>query len=86
MFTREMSSLNKRRDLTDAERREILQRFDELPKVSQREAAERLKISQALLCKLSKKRKEYEEVNNENRSRKRKRCGRNLKEMICSSS
>lgn len=75
---RAMSSLNKRRDLTDAERREILRQYDELPKVSQREAAERLKISQPLLCKILKKRNEYEEaaVNNENPSRKRKRCGK----------
>ena len=48
------------------------------PRITQREAASKLNISQPLLNKLLKKRGEIEVsiISNENISRKRKRCGK----------
>ena len=45
----------KRIDLSLQEKRKILERYDKLPKMSQRNAAVHLKISQPLLCKILKK-------------------------------
>jgi hypothetical protein len=42
----------KRIDLSLQEKRKILERYDQLPKMSQRNAAVYLKISQPLLCKI----------------------------------
>jgi len=56
----------------------ILENYDQLPKMSQRNAAMVLKISQPLLCKILKNRLdiESEAMQNENPSRKRKRAGK----------
>jgi hypothetical protein len=49
-----MSEKRKRNDLTIYDKLSILQSYDNLPKMGQREAAIKLKISQLLLCKLLK--------------------------------
>lgn len=71
--------MSKRRDLSEREKADLLKSYDDLPqKMSQRAAADKLGISQPLLCKLLKNRNEIESslMNNENASRKRKRCGK----------
>jgi predicted DNA-binding protein (UPF0251 family) len=50
-----MSEKRKRNDLTIYEKISILQRYNNLPKMRQREAAIKLQISESLLCKLLKK-------------------------------
>ena len=44
--------MKKRRDLSIKEKVTILESYDKLPKMGQREAAAKLKISQPLLCKI----------------------------------
>lgn len=68
----------RRKDLTLQEKVMILENYDQLPKMSQRNAAMVLKISQPLLCKILKNRLdiESEAMQNENPSRKRKRAGK----------
>lgn len=70
--------MSKRRDLSLGEKNELLKRYDALPKMSQREAADKLSISQPLLCKFLKKRDTIQAacLNNGNTNRKRKRCGK----------
>lgn len=70
--------MSKRRDLSTSEKNELLKRYDSFGKISQREAAAKLEISQPLLCKILKNRYEIEvaSLNNENTNRKRKRCGK----------
>jgi hypothetical protein len=55
------------------EKQRILECYDKLPKMSQRSAAVRLKISQPLLCKILKNRSDIETsaLTNENTDRKR---------------
>lgn len=70
--------MSKRCDLSVAEKLELLKAYDQLPKMSQRDAAIQLKISQPFLCKLLRQRKElktsYEQ--NGNVQRKRERTGK----------
>lgn len=71
--------MSKRRDLSDQEKADLLKSYDDLPQITnQRDDAKKLGISQPLLCKLLKNRNEIEKslMNNENISRKRKRCGK----------
>lgn len=71
--------MSHRRDLSNKEKADLLKSYDELPqKMSQRDAAQQLGISQPLLCKLLKNRKIIDTslLENENSSRKRKRCGK----------
>jgi hypothetical protein len=55
-----MSEKRKKNDLTIYEKMSILQRYNNLPKMGQREAAIKLQISEPLLCKLLKQRIEIE--------------------------
>lgn len=74
-----MSGADKRRkELSLKEKQLILESYDRLPKMSQRSAALRLKISQSVLCNLLKKRSviEASALTGENLDRKRKRCGK----------
>lgn len=68
----------KRNDLSLKEKVEILQMYDKLPKMSQRNAAAQLKVSQPLLCKLLKNREDIEKKcsSNENPNAKRNRSGK----------
>jgi hypothetical protein len=68
----------KRKDLTLKEKIAILEQYDKLPKMSQRNAAVQLKISQPLLCKILKNRGELENRAklNENTDCKRSRSGK----------
>src|SRR5215469_6116472 len=50
----------KRKDLSLQEKQRILERYDKLPRMSQRSAAVHLKISQPLLCKILKNRSDIE--------------------------
>lgn len=50
-----MADVKKRRDLSLSEKINILEQYDKLPKLSQRNAAAQLKISQPILCKILKK-------------------------------
>lgn len=70
--------MSKRRDFTLAEKKELLKKYDSLPKMSQREAAHKLDVTQSFLCKFLKTRDSVQAdcLNNENMSRKRKRCGK----------
>ncbi|XP_054711019.1 tigger transposable element-derived protein 3-like [Uloborus diversus] len=66
-----------RRDLSAIEKLEILRKYDEfLQPISQREASSKLGISQALLSRLLKSRKELQNSAQENGTRKRKREGK----------
>ena len=67
-----------RHDLTVRDKFDLLKKYDELPKCSQTEAANKLGISQPLLCKLIKQRYEIETSieTNATVTRKRKRCGK----------
>ena len=60
------------------EKAEILQLYDKLPKMNQRNAAVQLKIPQLLLCKLLKNREDIEKkcTLDENPNAKRNRCGK----------
>jgi hypothetical protein len=71
-------SSSKRRDLSLTEKMNLLKMYDNLPKMSQRDAATALKISQPLLCKLLQKRHEIEgaRIDNSCSTRKRKRTGK----------
>jgi len=66
------------KDLTINDKISILQRYDSLPKMRQREAAIKLQISQPLLCKLLKKQIEIENSVSlkKNPSIKRIRCSK----------
>jgi hypothetical protein len=68
----------RRHDLTVREKFNLLEKYDELPKTSQTQAANKLGISQPLLCKILKQRYDIETsiLNNETVTRKRKRCGK----------
>ena len=44
--------MGKRNDLSLQENKKLIQKYDVLPKTSQRDAASKLKISQPFLCKL----------------------------------
>lgn len=68
-------SIVKRRDLSLKSKINLLECYDKLPKMSQRNAAVQLKISQPLLCKLLKNRVEIENAakSNENLENKRNR-------------
>lgn len=68
----------KRRDLSLKEKINLLECYDKLPKMSQRNAAVQLKISQPLLCKLLKNRVEIENAakSNDNLENKRNRSGK----------
>lgn len=57
-----MADVKKRRDLSLKEKINILKEFDKLPKLSQRNAATLLKISQPVLCKILKNRVEIEDA------------------------
>lgn len=73
-----MSEKRKINDLTIYDKLSILQSYDNLPKMGQREAAIKLQISQPLLCKLLKKRVEIENsaTLNKNPNIKRIRSGK----------
>lgn len=68
----------KRTDLSLQEKKNILECYDKLPKMSQRNAAVHLKVSQPLLCKILKNRASIEtaQMSNQNMHRKRERCGK----------
>ena len=74
MIFLKISAMNtpKRNDLTVAEKINLLQKYDTFAKISQREAALKLEISQSLLNKLLKNRHDLEisALNNENVNRK----------------
>ncbi|XP_025414144.1 tigger transposable element-derived protein 3-like [Sipha flava] len=67
--------MNKRRDLSVEEKLDVLKKYDELPKTSQRQAACKLNVSQSLLGRMLKSRQEIENASlenvNSNRERKR---------------
>jgi hypothetical protein len=69
---------NKRKDLSLQEKQIILECYNKLPKMSQRIAAVRLKISQPLLCKGLKNRSDIatSAPANENTDRKIARSGK----------
>jgi len=71
-------SANTRRALSLNDRQDILRKYDQLPKMGQRDAAVRLNISQSVLGRILKNREdiECEALQNESQSRKRKRCGK----------
>ncbi|XKL62986.1 hypothetical protein PGB90_005350 [Kerria lacca] len=74
-----MLQYNDRRcDLSGSDKLKILKNYDELPKMSQRDAANKLHTSQTVLCRLLKDRDNFENaaIQNENLSRKRKRGGK----------
>ena len=50
----------RRRDLSLEEKIELIEEYDQLPKMSQREASSKMSISQALLNKLLHSRDEFE--------------------------
>lgn len=64
---------SKRRDLTLTEKLDLLKRYDALGPISQRNAALKLEISQPLLCKLLKSRKDLNDQREQNASTSRKR-------------
>ena len=68
----------KRINLSQQEKRKILERYDKLPKISQQNATVHLKISQPLLCKILKNRSNIEtsQISNQNMDRKRERSGK----------
>ena len=70
--------MSKRRDLSLSEKIDLLKKYDDLPKMGQREAANKLGVPQSSLCKILKNRYDVEVsfVDNEQTSRKRKRCGK----------
>ncbi|XP_025203182.1 tigger transposable element-derived protein 3-like [Melanaphis sacchari] len=70
--------MNKRRDLSVKEKLDVLKKYDELPKMSQRQAACKLNLSQSLLGRMLKSRQEIEgnALENVNSNRKRKRAGK----------
>ena len=72
------SNRPKRRDLSVHEKIEIFRNFDELPSMTQCEAAGLLGISSSTLCKLFKNRNDFKHdfFTNENSNRKRKGCGK----------
>lgn len=76
--TKFCSMSGKRSDLSVGEKRDILKRYDVLPKCSQRKAASILGVSQPLLCKMLKNRNniENQEELNLPTTRKRKRAGK----------
>lgn len=59
---------NKRKDLNLKEKLSIIERYDKLPKMSQRSAAVQLQISQPLLCKLLKNRDSIVRAGKENQN------------------
>ncbi|CAI6366965.1 unnamed protein product [Macrosiphum euphorbiae] len=69
--------MNKRRDLSVEEKLDVLKKYDELPKMSQQQAACKLNVSQSLLGRMLKIRQEIENASleNVNSNRKRKRVG-----------
>ena len=71
--------MKKRRDLSIKEKVAILESYDKLPKMGQREAAAKLQISQPLLCKILKNRisLEMDIEENQNILCKRRRTGKN---------
>jgi hypothetical protein len=73
-----MSKKRKINDLTIYDKISILQRYDNLSKIGQREATIKLQISQPLLCKLLKKQIEIENsaTFNKNPNIKRIRSGK----------
>lgn len=73
-----MSDVKKRRDLSLKQKIQILEQYDKLPKISQRNAAAQLSVSQPLLCKILKKRVEIEDAarKNDNLDTKRNRSGK----------
>lgn len=70
--------MNKRRDLSVEEKLDVLKKYDELPNMSQRQAACKLNVSQNLLGRMLKSRQEIENASlgNVNSNRKRKRVGK----------
>ncbi|XP_025415843.1 tigger transposable element-derived protein 4-like [Sipha flava] len=70
--------MNKRRDLSVEEKLDVLKKYDELPKTSQRQAACKLNVSQSLLGRMLKSRQEIENASleNVNSNRERKRVGK----------
>lgn len=73
-------SVQKRINLSLKEKLGVLEKYDKLPKMSQRNAAGQLKISQALLCKILKQRDEIYKAaqNNDNLNVKRNRSGKDV--------
>ncbi|XP_050547232.1 tigger transposable element-derived protein 6-like [Daktulosphaira vitifoliae] len=70
--------MNKRRDLSVEEKLDVLKKYDELPQMSQRQAACKLNVSQSLLGRMLKSRQKIENASlaNVNSNRKRKRVGK----------
>jgi hypothetical protein len=71
-------SANTRRALSLNDRQDILRKYDQLPKMGQRDAAVRLNISQSVLGRILKNKEDIkcEALQNESQSRKRKRYGK----------
>lgn len=70
--------MSTRRALSLSDKLDILEKYDHLPKMGQREAAGKLNISQSVLGRILKKRQEIESeaLQNESQSRKWKRSGK----------
>uniref|UniRef100_A0A0A9VYT7 Tigger transposable element-derived protein 4 n=1 Tax=Lygus hesperus TaxID=30085 RepID=A0A0A9VYT7_LYGHE len=73
-----MANVKRRRDLSLSDKRDVLVKFDALPKMSQTKAAIELGVSQPLLSKILKDRETIERAALENAdlARKRKRTGK----------
>ncbi|XP_060863070.1 tigger transposable element-derived protein 3-like [Metopolophium dirhodum] len=71
-----MSANLTRRALSLSDKLDILRKYNQFPKMGQRDAAVRLNILQSVLGRILKNRKdiECEALQNESQSRKRKRC------------
>ena len=70
--------MNRQNDLTLKEKQELLKKFDQLPRMSQRNAAVQLRVPQPTLNKLLKNRSqiEYASSMNKNFEQKRVRPGK----------
>lgn len=69
-------TMYKRRDMSAGEKLDILKKYDELPKMSQRQAACKLNVSQSLLGRMLKSRQEIENASLADKGRIRKRAGK----------
>lgn len=77
-FSLNMTTI-KRCGLSASDKSELLKKFDELPVMTQAQAAAKLQISQPTLCKLLQNREKIARLSsdsNVNKNRKRKRCGK----------
>lgn len=80
-MTHHIMSEKKRKDLSLNDKFDLLAKYEKLPKMSQRDAAARLQISQPLLCRILKNRENIRSAvnRNDNLSCKRHRSGKDRK-------